>query len=141
MTLQQRISALITAVGTDIKSLFNNQGVLSSLNTTDKTTLVGAINEVKSALGSAGAQINDSAASGTTTYSSNKIDAQITAAKNELKGGVGTAFDTLNELYAQMQSDESAASALATAVGNRPTYTETGVLDTDLVALYNVAKA
>lgn len=52
MSLQTRISDLITAVGTDIKQLRtwitgSASGNLTGLTTTDKTSIVNAINEVK----------------------------------------------------------------------------------------------
>jgi len=58
MSLQTRLSDLITAVGTDYKQLRtwisgSSSGTLTGLTTTDKTSLVSAINEVKA--GSAGA--------------------------------------------------------------------------------------
>ena len=138
MTLQQRLTSFITAVGTDIKSLFSNQGTLANLTTTDKTNLVVAINEVKN---SAGVQINDTTASVASTYSSTKINAQIQAAKDELRGGASAAMDTFAEIQAEMDADNTASAAMVTAIGLRPTYTETGNLDTDLLAAYNTAKA
>lgn len=48
MTLVSRITALATAMGTDIKALFTKQGDLTTLTTVDKTNIVNAINEVKS---------------------------------------------------------------------------------------------
>ena len=138
MTLQQRLTSFITAVGTDIKSLISNQGTLANLTTTDKTNLVGAINEVKN---SAGVQINDTTASVASTYSSTKINAQIQAAKDELRGGASAAMDTFAEIQAEMDADNTASAAMVTAIGLRPTYTETGNLDTDLLAVYNTAKA
>ena len=138
MTLQQRLTGFINAVGADIKSLITNQGTLANLTTTDKTNLVGAINEVKN---SAGVQINDTTASGSSTYSSTKINAQIQAAKDELRGGASSAMDTFAELQAEMEADDTASAGLVTAIGLRPTYTETGNLDADLLAAYNTAKA
>lgn len=82
-SLQQRLSDLITRVGTEFKSVRAVEGALTGLSTTAKTNLVAAINEVfsmaQSAASSGGAAINDSAASGTTTYSSNKIGTLIAA--------------------------------------------------------------
>ena len=46
MSLESRIIALATAVGTDIKALTTNQGNLASLSTTAKSNLVAAINEL-----------------------------------------------------------------------------------------------
>lgn len=52
MSLQTRISDLITAIGTDYKQIRtwitgSASGTLTTLTTTDKTSLVGAVNEVK----------------------------------------------------------------------------------------------
>ena len=142
MSLLTRISALINSIATDIKDVYAKIGNLSSLQTTTKSSLVGAINEIKS---SGGLQINDSTPSVSTTFSGTAIDSKIATAKTEVKneilGSASAAYDTLQEIQAQMEADDTAAASLTTAVGQRPTYTETGNLDTDLVQLYNTAKA
>ena len=142
MSLLTRITALINSIATDIKDVYAKIGNLSSLQTTTKSSLVGAINELKS---SGGLQINDSTPSASTTFSGTAIDSKIATAKTEVKneilGGASAAYDTLQEIQAQMEADDTAAATLTTAVGQRPTYTETGNLDTDLVQLYNTAKA
>src|SRR3954463_11954413 len=58
MSLQTRLSDLITAVGTDIKQLRtwitgSASGDLTGLTTTDKTSVVNAVNEVNAGLASA----------------------------------------------------------------------------------------
>ena len=142
MSLLTRISALINSIATDIKDVYAKIGNLSSLQTTTKSSLVGAINEI---IASGGLQINDSTPSASTTFSGTAIDSKIATAKTEVKneilGGASAAYDTLQEIQAQMEADDTAAASLTTAVGQRPTYTETGNLDTDLVQLYNTAKA
>ena len=142
MSLLTRITALINSIATDIKDVYAKIGNLSSLQTTTKSSLVGAINEI---IASGGLQINDSTPSASTTFSGTAIDSKIATAKTEVKneilGSASAAYDTLQEIQAQMEADDTAASALTTAVGQRPTYTETGDLDTDLVQLYNTAKA
>lgn len=142
MSLLTRITALINSIATDIKDVYAKIGNLSSLQTTTKSSLVGAINEIKS---SVGLQINDSTPSVSTTFSGTAIDSKIATAKTEVKneilGSASAAYDTLQEIQAQMEADDTAAASLTTAVGQRPTYTETGNLDTDLVQLYNTAKA
>ena len=142
MSLLTRITALINSIATDIKDVYAKIGNLSSLQTTTKSSLVGAINEIKS---SVGLQINDSTPSVSTTFSGTAINSKIATAKTEVKneilGSASAAYDTLQEIQAQMEADDTAAASLATAVGQRPTYTETGNLDTDLVQLYNTAKA
>ena len=142
MSLLTRITALINSIATDIKDVYAKIGNLSSLQTTTKSSLVGAINEIKS---SGGLQINDSTPSVSTTFSGTAIDSKIATAKTEVKneilGSASAAYDTLQEIQAQMEADDTAAASLTTAVGQRPTYTEIGNLDTDLVQLYNTAKA
>ena len=142
MSLLTRITALINSIATDIKDVYAKIGNLNTLQTTTKSSLVGAINEIKA---SGGLQINDSTPSASTTFSGTAIDSKIATAKTEVKneilGGASAAYDTLQEIQAQMEADDTAAASLATAVGQRPTYTETGNLDTDLVQLYNTAKA
>lgn len=142
MSLLTRITALINSIATDIKDVYAKIGNLNTLQTTTKSSLVGAINEIKA---SGGLQINDSTPSASTTFSGTAIDSKIATAKTEVKneilGSASAAYDTLQEIQAQMEADDTVAASLTTAVGQRPTYTETGNLDTDLVQLYNTAKA
>ena len=170
MSLESRIIALAQAVGGDVKALTAAQGSLSALNTTTKTSLVAAINELLTLIGGAGAQINDSAGNGDTsvTWSADKIFDSIetakTAVKNDLVNGAGAALDTLNELAAALGNDPSFATTIATEVANRVRYDAAQTLtapqqaqartnigaqsaaaigdpDHDLVADYNAAKA
>lgn len=64
-TLNNQISALATQVGTDIKQIIANVGDLSKLTTTQKASLVVALNELKANLqdvaASVSATIDDSA--------------------------------------------------------------------------------
>ena len=48
-TLNQQIQALATQVGSDVKTLIAKQGDLSTLTTSQKASLVLAINELNSA--------------------------------------------------------------------------------------------
>ena len=66
MSLEARIIALAQAVGADVKTLTAAQGSLSALNTTTKTSLVAAINELLTLIGGAGAVIDDGAGNGNT---------------------------------------------------------------------------
>jgi hypothetical protein len=161
MSLQTQLQALISAIATDIKALFANQGNLSTLSTTTKTNLVAALNELKTSINSIDltALISDSSATSTTkTYSIDKINAQISAAVSALVAGAPTALDTLKELADAIASDESGIAGLVTAVGNRIRFDASqsltspqqiqacqniGVGDptTDLAAAYATAKA
>lgn len=177
-TFAEQISNLATRVGTECKTLHTKIGDLTQLGTSDKTSVIKAINEVKTAATSlqtslneltsrvtaaegtantnkgdvttlkgqvstlqttvselesavdtlegqiaSSTNINDETPSSTTTYSSNKINSEITAAKQavktELLGGAGEAYDTLKELADLIQTNGSAIDALeALAAGH-----------------------
>lgn len=125
MSLETRIVALAQAIGGDIKSLRTGQGTLSSLSTTNKTSLVAAINELAALMGSAGASIDDGAGNGSTlvTWSADKIFDSIEAAKASVKAdltnGAAAAMDTLNELAAALNNDPSFATTIASEIANR----------------------
>lgn len=131
MSLETRLVALANAIGADIKALNTAQGLLSSLNTTAKTNLVAAINEVLAVANAAaggGVSINDSAGNGDTavTWSADKIYDSIEAAKtavtNSLVNGAAATLDTLNELAAALNNDPSFAANIATEIANRVRY-------------------
>lgn len=172
VSLEQNLVNIANAIGADVKALRTADGNLASLSTTAKTNLVAAINEVYGlvAAASGGSEILDTATDGdvTHTWSANKIfdelNAAISSLRNELRAGAGAALDTFAEVAAQLAADESAASALATAVGFRVRFdaaqtltapqkvqananmgsaalVDTGDLSRDLVAVYTTAKA
>lgn len=47
MSVASGVLALANAIGADIKALLRGQGELSNLATTDKNSMVGAVNEVR----------------------------------------------------------------------------------------------
>ena len=83
MSLITRISDLITAIGADIKGLVDTRGTMASLTTTEKSNLVGALNELKDLIDDvsegSGAIADGTTGSGT-TWSSSKISTEIAAA-------------------------------------------------------------
>lgn len=121
-TLEQRIVSLAQAIGLDIKNTNNAIGTLSSLTTTQKASVVGAINELKSSIASIdlSAVINDAGASGSDkTYSIDKILNLLSALKSEILGGIpSTALDTIKEL-ADFLADNTVAGGLVEQLGNR----------------------
>lgn len=119
MSLQTNVTNGLTALAAAVKSNRVNLGTLSSLTTTAKTDLVSAVNEVKASVTSAGVAINDTTPSGTTTYSSTKINTAISAAVSGLVNGAGAALDTLAELSAALGNDANFATTIATALGLR----------------------
>ena len=127
-TLQVRITDLATRVATEIKSvktLVNgNAADLSALTTTQKTSLVAAINELKNAVDNAGSSItiSDSTSSTTQVWSSSKIASEIQAAKDALTNGAAATLDTLSELASALGNDANFASTITTALGYRLRY-------------------
>jgi hypothetical protein len=118
MSIATRITDLATRIATEFKSVYSKQGILTSLSTTDKTSLVSAINEVKLATQSA-TGINDAATSAASTWSSTKVNAEIVAAKNALLGGASAAYDTLQEIQTLMQNDDTQTTNILASLGNR----------------------
>jgi hypothetical protein len=102
----QTLTTFAEFVGEKDKEITKLIGNLTTLSTTEKTDLVGAINElfqsIRSLSGSA-AGINDSATNETSTLSAKKILELLNQAKadvkNELLGGqVDASIDTIKEL-------------------------------------------
>lgn len=102
----QTITEFAEFVGMKDKEIVKLIGALSTLTTTQKDTLVGAINEMNqriNSLSSSAAGINDSATNETATLSAKKILELLNQAKaevkNELLGGqVDASIDTIKEL-------------------------------------------
>ncbi|CAN5753047.1 hypothetical protein BH11PSE12_BH11PSE12_08170 [soil metagenome] len=135
-TLESRLNALAQAIGTDIKSLSIKQGDLSSLNTTAKGNLVAAINEILLLAQSGSSLIDDASVSGVKTYSSTKVETQLTAAiaalRTELKAGAGAALDTFAELASALNNDASFSATIATSLSKR--------IRTDAVQTFSLAE-
>ena len=141
MSLQTRISELITAIGTDYKQLRtwltgSASGDLTGLATTDKSSVVGAINEVHTE--AANATVPDASETvkgkvelatlaevGTGTDTERAVTPagvrqERVALKAEILGaGIPAALDTLDELAAALGDDANFAATTATALGNR----------------------
>lgn len=125
MSLATNVTDLATRVGTEAKSLRTlingNVAGLSALNTTTKTNLVAAINEIEAAV-SAASGINDATTTTTTTWSSSKISTEITSSAAALVDAAPGALDTLNELAAALGDDPAFATTVTTALTNRVRY-------------------
>lgn len=102
----QTITEFAEFVGMKDKEIVKLVGAMQSLTTSQKDTLVGAINEMNqriNSLSSSAAGINDSATNETSTLSAKKILELLNQAKadvkNELLGGeVDQSIDTIKEL-------------------------------------------
>lgn len=101
MTLELRIKALAEQTANIIKAVNAKVGNTASLTTTDKTTVVAALNELRAnllALPTPSSIIDDATASASKTYSSTKINSLISTAVANLINGAGADSDTLKEL-------------------------------------------
>lgn len=159
MSLVSQVSSLATRISTEIKAVRTVIGALSNLQTSDKTNLVAAINEIKAATAAASG-IADGVTAGGTTWSSSKISTAINAATAALVASSPAQLDTLNELAAALGNDGNYAATTAAALGNRlrvdqaqtlsaaqktqgatnlgvPTTTDVGDVSTDFVAVFN----
>ena len=163
MSLATRIESLVVRVAQEFNDVHAKAGNLASLTTTDKTSLVAAINELKAAVVSSTA-IDDAQVSAATTYSSTKIVTLLDALKTEILGGADAAYDTLVEIQQLLQSGTNGLDALLAAVNLRvrfdaaqtltvPEQTQAranigaasaaaiGDTDTDFVAIFDAALA
>lgn len=98
---------------------------LSALSTVDKTSLVAAINELKTAISSA-TGINDAVTTTSSTWSSSRIQqrinsavSQLDAALTALKAGAPTSLDTLQKIAASLGNDAAFANTVNGALAKR----------------------
>lgn len=100
-------------------------GDTTTLTTSTRTSLVAALNELKSLIDGINtngvAEINDAAALNATdkTWSISKIDAQIKAAIAALVGGAPAALDTLNELAVKLNDEADLVAGLVTQIATK----------------------
>jgi len=156
MSLQVRLSDFITAIGTDYKQFRtwitgSTGGTLNGLTTTDKSSLVAAINEVQSKVGIVPSDASETvkglieiASPSEVSTGTDSIRAvtpagvrqERTALKNEILGaGVPAALDTLDELAAALADDANFAASVTTSLaGKQP-------LDPDLTAIAGLASS
>lgn len=121
MALASNLQDLATRIGTEFKTvrteLANTAGTLSSLNTTAKSNLVAAINELAGAIGGSGATIDDENVSTLTVYSSEKTVEEIEAAVSALVESAPELLDTLAELAAALGDDPEFATTVTGLIG------------------------
>lgn len=98
MPMQNKLELALLRLATAINTAAGKTGTLSNLTTTDKTSLVAALNEVKASIPTLSSLIVDTGTSGSTTWSSTKINAQINSAISAIVNGAGADSDTLKEL-------------------------------------------
>lgn len=116
----QTITEFAEFVGMKDKEIVKLIGAMQTLTTSQKDTLVGAINEMNqriNSLSSSAAGINDSATNETATLSAKKILELLNQAKadvkNELLGGqVDASIDTIKELGEMLKNIQTGEDGL-----------------------------
>lgn len=113
-SLSDTVTALSKSVNSNAQDILSNTNAIQSL-TEAGTAVSKSIADLQNAVGSA-AKISDDAKSASSTYSSNKVEDLITAAKkavkDELLGGAGEAIDTLQELADLIAANKTSLEAL-----------------------------
>lgn len=112
-TMIKNLSAAFTAAGVDVKGLLAKIGDLGTLTTTQKASLVGALNELKTGIDAA-VKIDDAKTQAGTTWSSTKINSAINAAISALVSGAPEALDTIKEVADAINTNKDAITALQT---------------------------
>ena len=107
-----QITTLLKQVNTTLKS---NQGDLTKLSTADKTSLVNALNELKTSIDNK-TSINDSQSTTANTWSATKISNEITTAITKLINGADSSSDDFKDvadkIAALIQADNGLVSAI-----------------------------
>lgn len=139
---------MVTSVNTDLlaaraatedkalRTLINaNQSDLSALTTTEKASIVGAVNEVNAALGNLSV-INDAGTGTNDIWSASKISAELTAQLDGLVSGAPGTLDTITEIATALQDNPDVITALqnqqaanATAIAANTVLAQQGVDD------------
>lgn len=150
-TMIQNLSAAFTAAGVDVKGLLAKIGDLGALTTTQKASLVGALNELKTGIDAA-VKIDDAKTQAGTTWSSTKINSAINAAISALVSGAPEALDTIKEVADAINTNKDAITALQQLAATAKTVAEkangdlttfkTNIGDTtvDFAAVYTAAR-
>lgn len=115
MSLATRIESLVIRVAQEFNDVRATAGNLASLSTTDKSSLVAAINELKAAVLSATA-IDDNQIATSTTYSSNKIVSLLDALTHPGLARVWVSFGYVGGQIV-IGSAHNVASVVRTAAG------------------------
>ena len=123
-TSSEQVAALAQTIGTDIAQLLAAIGDLSALTTTEKASLVVALNELKASLNSIDLTkiIDDAKTATNLTWSSTQISKAISEAVTALVNGAPEAMDTLKELADVIASNKDAIAALQTIAAGHVKY-------------------
>jgi capsid protein len=122
MSLSSKIHSLVQRIAAEFKALRRDIGNPLDLTTTDRSSLVSAINEVRALIDATPGLnlIDDGNPSATgTTFSAAGIISRLDQLKADILGGADGAFDTLKELQDALANDSSGLAALTQALDAR----------------------
>lgn len=137
MSLETKALALATAVGVDIKNLLDTVGNLTSLTTTNKDSVVHAINELYASLqvvqdleATNNAVIDDLSGAGilNKTWSADKLIMAMAGAKQEILDGAPGAYDTLKEISDYLTANDQSINDLLVNLAGTVRYDATQTL-------------
>lgn len=118
MSVQSKLTILVNNIITSINNLDNYIGDLSSLPTTNKTSLVSSLTELKNIV-DLKATIIDGTTSLSSTWSSSKIFDEISQAIEDLIDGSPSVLNTLKELANALQNNPDIINDLLILIGNK----------------------
>jgi len=124
-TLVERINSLVVREATEFKTVYSRLGSLGSLATTNKSSLVAAINEIYAGGGSGntGPVINDTTPSTTTVYSSSKVESVVAA-----KPSINDSATNTSTVWSGSKTN----TAINTAVATKPSINDTAASTTSV---------
>lgn len=112
--LEETLVAFATKTAQEINKVRAERGALAGLSTQHKASIVGAINELETKI------VTASSGAVSSSVVDNKIQTAIAGLKTEIMGdNVPAALDTLKEIADAIQNDQTATSAMATAIADR----------------------
>lgn len=113
--------SFVQRVGKDMGALTNKIGDVNALTTTDKTSVVSALNELKSNVASIKVGVDEAFVDAISTQ---KVKAEI----DKLVAGAPDALNTLKELADAVQDGSTTAQAVATKLNAKLSFDEPQVL-------------
>lgn len=123
MSVESKFLILTNKIVDSINIIETNQGDLTSLTTSDKSSLVAALVEVKVLIDNHYAEqqalINDGVINTTKTWSSSKIENEIMQAIADLIDGSPAVLDTLKELANALQNNPDIITEILAALDKR----------------------
>ena len=136
-----RLQLLFREIGLDqklqtaaIDAVSGKIGALAGLTTTEKSTVVGALNELAARVAAVenATIIDDTSTDTDTTWSSTKIAAELAAGFADLVNGAPEALNQLNELAAAFQNNPDSITNIMTILGK--------VVRVDVAQAYSAAE-